>query len=67
MELILTSDERELLMEVLEEHHHELLREISRAKHREFKLALKNKEQLLGSMVAKLKDARTQDAVLQAA
>lgn len=64
MELTLTSDERELLMEVLEEHHHELLREISRAKHREFKVALRNKEQLLGSVVAKLKTA--QESALQA-
>ena len=65
MELTLTSAERELLLEVLEEHHHELLREISRAKHREFKLALRRKEELLASMVIRLK--ATQDSVLQAA
>jgi len=65
MELIVTSAEKDLLLEVLEEHHHELLREISRAKHREFKLALKKKEELLASMVTKLRAA--QDSVLQAA
>jgi len=42
-------------MEVLEERHRELLQEISRAKHYEFKSALKNKGKLLESMVNKLK------------
>lgn len=55
MELTLTSAERELLLEVLEEHHRELLREIARAKHHEFKVALKGKEKLLESTVTKLK------------
>lgn len=57
MELILTSAERELLLEVLEEHHRELLREIARARHHEFKVALRSKERLLESTVAKLKVA----------
>jgi hypothetical protein len=65
MELTFTSEEREFLMEVLEQHHHELLREISRASHREFRLALKNKEQLLCSTVTKLQAA--QESALQAA
>ena len=55
MELTLTSAERELLLEVLEEHHRELLREIARARHHEFKVALKTKERLLESTVTKLK------------
>jgi hypothetical protein len=55
MELTLTSAEREMLLEVLEEHHHELLREIARARHHEFKVALRSKERLLESTVAKLK------------
>ena len=55
MELTLTSAERELLMEVLEEHHRELLREISRARHHEFKSALKHKEKLLETMINRLK------------
>ena len=55
MELMLSSAERELLMEVLEERHRGLLQEISRARHHEFKSALKNKEKLLESMVNKLK------------
>lgn len=67
MELILASEERELLIEVLEEHQRELLREISRARHREFKLALRNKEELLVSMIAKLKTRHTEDAAPRAA
>jgi len=55
MELILTNEERELLMEVLEESQRELLREISRANHREFKIALKNKEKLLESLICKMR------------
>lgn len=54
MELTLTSAERELLLEVLEEHHRELLREIARARHHEFKVALRMKEKLLESTVTKL-------------
>jgi len=59
MELALTSDERELLMEVLEEHHREFLWEISRTKHHEFKLALKDKEKLLVSVIDKLRASRS--------
>jgi hypothetical protein len=58
MELALTSDERELLMEILEEHHREFLREIARSKHHEFKLALKSKEKLLVSVIEKLRASR---------
>jgi len=57
MELTLTSAERELLLEILEEHHRELLREIARARHHEFKVALRSKERLLESTVTKLKVA----------
>jgi len=55
MELILTLEEKELLREILEQHQHQLLREISRSKHREFKVELKNKERLLESLISKLK------------
>ncbi|HXX26978.1 MAG TPA: hypothetical protein VEI99_00870 [Terriglobales bacterium] len=57
MELMLTSDERELLLEVLEEHHRQLIREIARARHHEFKSALKSKERMIESVVNKLKGA----------
>jgi hypothetical protein len=54
MELILSSSERELLLELLEEHHRELLREISRTEHHAFKFALKNKEKMLEQVLEKL-------------
>ena len=50
MELTLTVEERELVLEVLGQRHRELLREISRTDHHEFKLALRNKEKLLDSV-----------------
>ena len=54
MELTLTSAERELLLEILKEHHRELFREICRTDHREFRSVLKNKEKLLESVISKL-------------
>jgi hypothetical protein len=67
MELLLTCEEATVLMEILEENHHQLVREISRAKHREFKLALKKREELLESIVAKLKATQTQEEMLRVA
>jgi hypothetical protein len=67
MELTLSSSERELLLEILEEHHRELLREISRAEHHEFKSALKSKEKLLERMLEKLKTAQPADVLLRSA
>lgn len=66
MELRLTWAEGEFLLEVLEEHHHQLLREIARAHHHEFKLALKKKERLLESMVGKVKGAHPSELPLSA-
>ncbi|HXZ34246.1 MAG TPA: hypothetical protein VEH30_18380 [Terriglobales bacterium] len=54
MELTLSSSERELLLEILEEHHRALLREISRAEHHAFKAALKGKEKLLERILERL-------------
>jgi hypothetical protein len=54
MELTLTNAERELLLEVLKQHHRELFREIARTDHRELRSVLKNKEELLDSVVNKL-------------
>ena len=54
MELTLTSVEGELLLEILEEDHRALFREIARTDHREFKSVLKNKERLLESVINKL-------------
>jgi hypothetical protein len=60
MDLILNSEEKRQLMEILEEHQRELLREISRAKHHHtFRTSLQKKEQLLESIIDKLEAAQT--------
>jgi len=43
MELHLTSDQRQLLQEILEERHRELLREIGHTDHHHFKEVLRAK------------------------
>ena len=55
MELRLTMEEWELLLEILYERHSALLREISHTDHREFKLALRKREKLLESVVDRLR------------
>ncbi len=55
MELMLTIEERELLLEILSERHSALLREISHTDHRKFKLALRKREKLLESVVDRLR------------
>jgi len=52
---MLSSEEEEFLREVLNEHQAALLREISRADHRDFKHELQQKEGLLESLLTKLK------------
>jgi len=54
VELILSTHEQELLKEVLEEHHRELLLEISRTDHHDFKRMLKDKEQVVESLLERL-------------
>jgi hypothetical protein len=55
MELTLTVEERELVLEILGQRHRELQREITHTDHREFKLALRNKEKVLESVVSRLR------------
>ena len=55
MELTLTCEENELLLELLQEHYRGLQKEIRRTDHHEFKLVLKKKEMLLESLLNKLK------------
>jgi hypothetical protein len=55
MELTLTVEERDLVLEILGQSHRELLREISHTDHHEFKLALRKKEELLESVVSRLR------------
>jgi hypothetical protein len=54
MDLNLSATERDLLLEILEEHHRELLREIAKTKHREFRHDLRHRADLLESIVQKL-------------
>jgi len=54
MQVTFSPMERELLLEIIEQHHRELLREIARTDQRGFKVILKNKEELLESMIHKL-------------
>jgi hypothetical protein len=58
MEVTITPEEMELLLEILEEHHRELLREIARTSHHEFKLVLRKKEKLLESVLLRLRAAQ---------
>lgn len=55
MELTFSVEEWELLLEILEERHSALQREIFHSDHREFKLALRRREKLLESVVHRLK------------
>jgi hypothetical protein len=51
MELHLTSDQRQLLQEILEERHRELLREIAHTDHHHFKEVLRKKATALESIL----------------
>ena len=55
MEVTLNTEELELLVAVLERRHREILHEISRTHHRDFKQRLRNDERLLDSMLNRLK------------
>jgi len=58
MEFTLTPAEQELLLRILEQHHHGLLKEIWRTDHREFRRALREDEKLLESVLNRLREAR---------
>ena len=54
MELHLTSEQRQLLEEILEERHRELVREITHTEHLHFKEVLRKKVKALESMLEEL-------------
>jgi hypothetical protein len=54
MQISLSLEEKELLMDVLEERHRELLREISGTSHKHFKIGLEENEILFESIMNKL-------------
>ncbi|MFP5277761.1 MAG: hypothetical protein ACLGPM_11640 [Acidobacteriota bacterium] len=55
MELILSEEEQDFLCNILEQHHRELLKEIAHTDSREFKQGLRRDEQLLDSLVCRLR------------
>ena len=61
MELILSTEEQELLLSILEQRHRELLKEIAHTDHHEFKQGLRKNEKLLDSMVSRLRGAAGQE------
>lgn len=61
MNLSLNSEERELLLELLEERQRVMLREISRADHHEFRESLKKNEQVLESVITRLRSMPLHD------
>ncbi len=55
MELRLTDKEHELLLQLLQEQHKHLLREIAKADHHEFKTALRQRCAVLEGVLEKLR------------
>lgn len=55
MELILTAEEHELLITMLEQRHRELMKEIWHTDHRQFKELLQRQERLIESMLTRLR------------
>lgn len=62
MEFTLTAEEHELILRILEQHHRGLLKEIWHTDHREFRLALREDEKLLESVLNRLREVRVQQA-----
>lgn len=62
MEFLISIEERNLLKEVMEQYHRELLREIARTHHHDFKTALQRKEDQVESLLSKLERADFQAA-----
>jgi hypothetical protein len=61
MELILNTEEQELLLAILEQRHRELLKEIAHTDHHEFKRGLRKNERLLDSMLCRLRGVASQE------
>ena len=67
MELTLSAEEQELLLEILEDDYRGLLWEIARANHREFKHGLKTRAEMLEAIIRKLELAQPAEVMLPAA
>jgi len=55
MELLLTTEEQELLSDILEQRYLELQKEIAHTDHREFKATLRRNETLIESILNRLR------------
>lgn len=55
MELTLTTEEHELLLNILEQRHRELMKDIWHTDHREYKELLRRHEKLLDSILSRLR------------
>jgi len=55
MELTLSNEEHELLVDILEHRRRELTKEISHTDHHEFKVGLRKSEKLIESMLSRLR------------
>ena len=63
MELTLTPEERDLLLNMLEQQHQKLLKEIWHTHHRAYKATLRENEKLLESLLARLREAPVHETV----
>jgi hypothetical protein len=61
MELTLSTEEQELLIEILEQRHKALLKEIWHTDNHEFKELLRKNEKMLESMVGRLRQTTVQE------
>ena len=61
MELTLTPEEQEILLDALEQHHQELLEEIAHTDRRDLRQALRRNEKVLDSLVSRLRTTAMQE------
>ena len=61
MELTLSAEEQEFLLNILEQHDRELLKEIAHTDHRDFKQGLRRNEKLLDVLIDRLRGAAVQE------
>ena len=57
MELLLSVEEHELLLNILEQRHRELMKDIWHADHREFKELLRRQEKVIAGLLSRLRTA----------
>ena len=62
MDLVLSAEEQELLLQILEQRHLELQKEILHTDHREFKQVLRKNEKLIESMLNRLRTSAVRGA-----